>query len=215
MLERPTIPVLPLLAATCLMFAAQHAQAATVSCSGVPDWNATTIYNPGDKIVFKGSLYQAAIQIWNTPPDHCPACGWYTQLGTCGTGGAGQPPAVSITAPASGASFACGATVNVAASASDPDGTVSTVDFLDGDFAFSTDNAAPFSTSWVPTSSGTHQIKARATDNAGNVTTSAAVSVTIGTCNTGGGLPARLLVGYWHNFDNGSGFIKLRDVSPD
>src|SRR5262249_39033629 len=21
--------------------------------------------------------------------------------------------------------------------------------------------------------------------------------------------------GYWHNFDNGSGFIKLRDVSPD
>ncbi|HYF65196.1 MAG TPA: glycosyl hydrolase family 18 protein, partial [Herpetosiphonaceae bacterium] len=33
-----------------------------------------------------------------------------------------------------------------------------------------------------------------------------------GTC--GGGLPARLLVGYWHNFDNGSGFIRLRDVSP-
>jgi len=31
----------------------------------------------------------------------------------------------------------------------------------------------------------------------------------------GGGLPARVLVGYWHNFDNGSGFIKLRDVSPD
>ena len=33
-------------------------------------------------------------------------------------------------------------------------------------------------------------------------------------CNTGG-LPPRLLVGYWHNFDNGSGFIKLRDVSTD
>jgi chitinase len=25
-------------------------------------------------------------------------------------------------------------------------------------------------------------------------------------------LPAHVLVGYWHNFDNGSGFIKLRDV---
>lgn len=24
-----------------------------------------------------------------------------------------------------------------------------------------------------------------------------------------------MLIGYWHNFDNGSGFIKLRDVSPD
>ncbi|HEU4324131.1 MAG TPA: glycosyl hydrolase family 18 protein [Roseiflexaceae bacterium] len=29
------------------------------------------------------------------------------------------------------------------------------------------------------------------------------------------GLPKRLLVGYWHNFDNGSGFIRLRNVSPN
>lgn len=28
------------------------------------------------------------------------------------------------------------------------------------------------------------------------------------------GLPKRVMVGYWHNFDNGSGFIRLRDVSP-
>lgn len=27
-------------------------------------------------------------------------------------------------------------------------------------------------------------------------------------------LGGKLLIGYWHNFDNGSGFIKLRDVSP-
>lgn len=32
--------------------------------------------------------------------------------------------------------------------------------------------------------------------------------------NCGGNLPHRILVGYWHNFDNGTGFIKLRDVSP-
>lgn len=25
---------------------------------------------------------------------------------------------------------------------------------------------------------------------------------------------SKTIVGYWHNFDNGSGFIKLRDVSP-
>ncbi len=29
------------------------------------------------------------------------------------------------------------------------------------------------------------------------------------------GLPKRLLVGYWHNFDNGSGFIRLRNVSSN
>lgn len=28
-------------------------------------------------------------------------------------------------------------------------------------------------------------------------------------------LKSKILVGYWHNFDNGSGFIKLKDVSPD
>lgn len=27
-------------------------------------------------------------------------------------------------------------------------------------------------------------------------------------------LKDKILVGYWHNFDNGSGFIKLRDISP-
>src|SRR5262249_32046776 len=25
----------------------------------------------------------------------------------------------------------------------------------------------------------------------------------------------RVIIGYWHNFENGAGFIKLRDVSPD
>ncbi|HEY0601418.1 MAG TPA: glycosyl hydrolase family 18 protein [Herpetosiphonaceae bacterium] len=29
-----------------------------------------------------------------------------------------------------------------------------------------------------------------------------------------GSLPKRVIVGYWHNFDNGSGFIPLRNVSP-
>lgn len=33
------------------------------------------------------------------------------------------------------------------------------------------------------------------------------------TPNTGGGLKKHILVGYWHNFDNGAGNIKLRNVS--
>lgn len=31
--------------------------------------------------------------------------------------------------------------------------------------------------------------------------------------NTGGTLPKHAMIGYWHNFDNGSGFIPLRNVS--
>src|SRR5215813_3002400 len=59
----------------------------------------------------------------------------------------------------------------------------------------------------------------RAKDAAGNVSAlSNQVSATTQTGGGGGGggqIPKRALVGYWHNFDNGSGFIRLRDVSRD
>jgi chitinase len=218
MIERPrpsTLTLLILMAVLPVMLFSARAVAQVVSCTGVPAWNAATIYNPGDRLVFQGSLYEAAVAIWNAPPDHCPSCGWYRLLGACGTVGGGQSPTVSISAPANGSSFTCGVAVPVSATAADSDGAVSKVEFFDGGFLIATDTSAPYSTNWIGSSSGAHQLTARATDNAGNATTSSPVGVTIGTCNTGGGLPARLLVGYWHNFDNGSGFIKLRDVSLD
>jgi chitinase len=208
--------LIALLAAVPLMLVSARAVAQTVSCTGVAAWNASTIYNPGDRLVFQGSLYEAAVAIWNAPPDHCPSCGWYRLLGACGTGGGGQSPTVSISSPANGSSFACGAAVQVSATAADADGSIARVELFDGAFSIATDTTAPYSASWVTTSSGVHQLTAKATDNAGNATTSSPVSVTVGACGTGGGgLPSRLLVGYWHNFDNGSGFIKLRDVSAD
>ena len=42
---------------------------------------------PSLRVVHNGKLYRAEIQIWNAAPDYCPSCGWYTLLGTCGTGG--------------------------------------------------------------------------------------------------------------------------------
>jgi len=80
-----------LLSLSLLLGAAPLAQAQTASCSGVPAWNASTIYNPGDKLVYQNRLYQASIQIWNAPPTHCLSCGWYQDLGACGTG-SNQPP---------------------------------------------------------------------------------------------------------------------------
>jgi chitinase len=79
-----------LLALLCLVglsLAASHAGAQTVSCAGVPAYNPATVYNPGNRVVHNGKLYEALVQIWNTPPDYCPSCGWWRLLGTCGTGG--------------------------------------------------------------------------------------------------------------------------------
>src|SRR5262245_46766543 len=73
-------------------------------------------------------------------------------------------------------------------------------------------------TALAPGTSFTFRVRAK--DAAGN--TSAFSNQVTATTQPGGGggggggqLPKRVLVGYWHNFDNGSGFIRLRDVSRD
>ena len=66
-------------------------------CAGVAAYNPSTIYNAGNQTVFNNHLWQALIQIWNTPPDFCPSCGYWSDLGACdGTGGGGDttPPSI-------------------------------------------------------------------------------------------------------------------------
>jgi chitinase len=155
------------------------AQAQTVSCAGVAQWNAATIYNPGDKLVYQGKLYQAQTAIWNAPPTHCPSCGWYLDLGTCGTGGANQSPTVSLTSPANNATFTAGATIAVSANAADSDGTVAQVQFFRGTTSLGIDTSAPYSVSWTNAAAGSYAVKAVATDNAGATGTSALANITV------------------------------------
>jgi chitinase len=69
-------------------------------------------------------------------------------------------------------------------------------------------------TGLAPGTSFTFRVRAR--DAAGNVSAlSNQVTATTQPGGGGGQIPKRVLVGYWHNFDNGSGFIRLRDVSRD
>ncbi|KAB8314751.1 chitinase [Tolypothrix campylonemoides VB511288] len=158
---------------------AQPVFAQSASCSGVPAWNAPTIYNPGDRLVYSGRLYEATTQIWNAPPTHCPSCGWYRDLGQCGTGGGNQAPTVALTSPANGASFTAGATVALAASAADADGSVARVEFFRGTTSLGVDTSAPYAASWTNAAAGSYALTARATDDAGATTTSAAVNVTV------------------------------------
>jgi chitinase len=156
-----------------------QAQAQSVSCTGVAEWNAATIYNPGDKLVYQGKLYQAQVAIWNAPPTHCPSCGWYADLGTCGTGGTNQSPTVTLTAPANNATFTAGATITVSANAADSDGTVAQVQFFRGTTSLGVDTSSPYSVSWSNVAAGSYAIKAVATDNAGATGTSALANITV------------------------------------
>ena len=88
------------------------------------------------------------------------------------------PPTVSLTAPAGGT---VSGTVTLTANASDNVG-VSGVQFLvDGGALGAEDTTSPYSTSWNTTTAtnGTHTLSVRARDAAGNVTTSAPVTVTV------------------------------------
>ena len=173
--------VLALLGLILLALAAPAAEAQTVSCTGVPAWNAATIYNAGSRVVYQGQLYEALIQIWNAAPNYCPACGWWRLLGTCGGGGGDTtPPTTAITAPAAGSTVS--GSVNVTASASDNVGVVRVELQVDGTVV-ATDTSAPYAFSWNSASvaNGGHALSSRAYDAAGNNTTSAARSVNVQT----------------------------------
>ena len=95
-----------------------------------------------------------------------------------------SPPTVTLTQPANGATFTAPATVNVAASASDSDGTVAKVEFFNGATKLGEDTTAPYAFAWSGVAAGTYTVTARATDNQGFTTTTAAVTITVKAANT-------------------------------
>lgn len=89
------------------------------------------------------------------------------------------PPTVNLTAPANGSTFTAPATTTVTASASDPDGTVTKVDFYANGTLIGSDTTSPYSVSWAIVAAGSYNVTAVATDNRTFTTTSAPVSVSV------------------------------------
>ncbi len=97
-----------------------------------------------------------------------------------------DPPVVSITSPSNGATFTEGDNISITASASDPDGSVSSVQFYSGGSSLGTDNSSPYTASINNAAPGTYNLTAVATDNDGGQTTSSTVTITVEEDNTGG-----------------------------
>ena len=92
-----------------------------------------------------------------------------------------QPPAVAISAPAGGFASSQGATIAIAADATDPTfGIPATVAFyVDGEL-ISTDTSIPYTASWIGTAVGSHVLTAVATAFETNqTTTSAPVAISV------------------------------------
>jgi hypothetical protein len=93
-------------------------------------------------------------------------------------------PTASITAPTTGTAYLVGAPVSIDATATDPDGTITLVEFLvDGNVVGSSTAAGPnysLSPTWTATV-GSHNLTVRATDNlGGQFTSSPAVVILVG-----------------------------------
>lgn len=104
------------------------------------------------------------------------------------SGSTNKAPVVTITSPDNGQQFTAPATVSIAATASDTDGSVSKVEFFNGDTKLGEDATSPYAFTWDNVSSGTYTIQAKATDNEGALaTTSVNISVAGGSGCAGSG----------------------------
>ena len=108
-----------------------------------------------------------------------------------------QPPTVSLTSPANGATFTAPATISISANASDSDGTVAKVDFFANSTLLGMSTTAPYGITWSNASAGTYSLTAVATDNSGATTTSAVVSIAVND-------PTSTLPAGWADSDIGS-----------
>ncbi|MGE5317187.1 MAG: CehA/McbA family metallohydrolase [Chloroflexota bacterium] len=91
------------------------------------------------------------------------------------------PPTVQVVTPINGANYNTGATVPINATATDPDGTISKVEFYAGTTKLGEDLTAPYDFSWINVQNGNYAITCKAIDNLGLSTQSSAVNITVST----------------------------------
>jgi len=92
---------------------------------------------------------------------------------------ANTAPAVTITAPAVAAVFTAPASISITTEATDADGGITKVEFLNGTTKIGEDTTAPFAFDWNNVAAGAYTLTAKAYDNGGLTAISAEVNVTV------------------------------------
>lgn len=90
-----------------------------------------------------------------------------------------QAPTVSLTSPSNNAAFSAGTNITLTADASDPDGSVTKVEFFNGSNLLATVINPPYTYTWPSVAAGSYTLTAKATDNAGLSSTSTPVNISV------------------------------------
>ena len=88
-------------------------------------------------------------------------------------------PTAVITSPVSNNSFTAPANITIVANASDPDGSISMVEFYNGSTKLGSITSAPYSYTWNSVAAGNYSLTVIATDNLNAKTTSSVVSISV------------------------------------
>ncbi|WP_244244085.1 glycosyl hydrolase family 18 protein [Marilutibacter alkalisoli] len=141
-------------------------------------WSSTAVYTQGDRVTHNGRNHEAKWWTQGDNPAQSGEWGPWKDLGVC-SGDDNQSPSVALTAPVHGARFNEGDSIAIAASASDNDGQIVSVEFFRGNVSLGIDTSAPYGVTWNNATAGTHALTAVATDNDGASTTSATITITV------------------------------------
>jgi hypothetical protein len=90
-----------------------------------------------------------------------------------------NPPQVALVGPVDGSVFTAPTNILLSANASDPDGTVSKVEFFQGATKLGETNSAPYQYTWNNVPAGLYSLTAKATDDSGATTVSSTKSIRV------------------------------------
>lgn len=93
-------------------------------------------------------------------------------------------PTVALTSPLAGAVYKPSTNIVLEAKASDADGKIEKVEFYNGPTKLGEDLSAPYTFTWAGAPLGNHTLSATASDNAGNIASSAKVQIVVEALNT-------------------------------
>lgn len=114
----------------------------------------------------------------------------YVDVSAVATSGSNSAPSVSVTSPSNNSSFTAGANITISANASDSDGSISKVEFYQGSVKLGEDLSSPYSVSWSNVQEGSYALTAKAYDNAGAVSTSSPVNISVSSATSSNQAPA-------------------------
>lgn len=160
-------------------------------------WNTAPYLHDGSAPTLNDAI-RAHIIVSLSDAEIAQVAAYVQQIGGSEPAPANTPPSVAMTAPANASSYLQGTAINLAANASDNDGSVAKVEFYVGNALLGSDTSSPYNFSWAGATVGNHTLTAKAYDNYGAVSTSSGIGVTV---QVNGATGSGLLGQYFNSID--------------